>query len=84
MQTTSAQAGVGGLHDRVRGERRRHENHGRVRAGGLYGSRYGIKHRQVEMFLAALARRDAADDLGAVGDGLLGMEGAFLAGEALH
>ena len=32
---------------------------------------------------AAFAGRDAADHLGAVGDRLLGMEGAVLAGEAL-
>jgi hypothetical protein len=32
---------------------------------------------------AALAGRDAADQVGAVGDGLLGVEGALLAGEAL-
>ena len=32
---------------------------------------------------AALARRDAADHLGAVGDRLLGVERALLAGEAL-
>jgi len=30
-----------------------------------------------------LARRDAADELGAVGDGLFGVEGALLAGESL-
>ena len=35
------------------------------------------------MHRAALARRDAADHLGAVGDRLLGMERAILAGEAL-
>ena len=32
---------------------------------------------------AAFARRGAADHLGAVGDGLFGMEGALVAGEAL-
>src|SRR6202171_1493790 len=35
------------------------------------------------MGAAALARRGAADHLGAVGDRLLGMEGTVLAGEAL-
>ena len=35
------------------------------------------------MGLAAFAGRGAADHLGAVGDRLLGMEGAVLAGEAL-
>ncbi len=33
MQTTSGNAGVGGFHDGVGGERRRHENHGGVGAG---------------------------------------------------
>jgi hypothetical protein len=35
------------------------------------------------MFKAAFARRDAADYFGSVRDGLLGMEGSFLACEAL-
>ncbi len=35
------------------------------------------------MDLAAFAGRDAADHLGAVGDGLLGVEGALSAGDAL-
>ena len=42
-----------------------------------------VEHRQVEMLRAAFARRDAAHHLGAVGDRLLGMEGALRAGEAL-
>ena len=37
-----------------------------------------------KMRRAALARRDPAHHVGAVGNGLLGVEGAFLAGEALH
>jgi hypothetical protein len=45
--------------------------------------RDGVEHRQAEMRRAALARRDAADHLGAVGDRCFGMEGAVLAGEAL-
>ena len=35
MATISLDAGVGGFHDRVGGERRRHENHRRVGAGGV-------------------------------------------------
>ena len=77
-------ARIGGFHDGVGGERRRHENHGGVRAGLLHGLRHGIEHRQVEVLGAALAGRHAADDVGAVGDGLLRVERAFLAGEALH
>src|SRR5690606_24466916 len=43
----------------------------------------GVEHRQAEVLAAALARRHAADDLGAVVDHLLGVEGALGAGEAL-
>jgi hypothetical protein len=35
------------------------------------------------MLAAATARRNAADDTGAIGKALLGMESALLAGEAL-
>src|SRR4030095_11740244 len=42
-----------------------------------------VEHRQAQMGGAAFARRRAADHLGAVGDRLLGMERAVLAGEAL-
>ena len=47
-------------------------------------SRDGVEHGALEMLCAALAGRDAADDVGAVGDRLLRVEGAFLAGEALN
>src|SRR5438067_1134276 len=43
----------------------------------------GVEHRQVEVLGAALPGRDAADHPGAVGDRLLGVEGALRAGEAL-
>src|SRR6185436_5114607 len=43
----------------------------------------GVEHRKTEMRRAAFARRGATDHLGAVGDRLLGMEGAVLAREAL-
>ena len=39
---------------------------------------------QVEMLAAAFAGRYAADDVGAVGDHLLRVEGALVAGHALH
>ncbi len=76
-------AGVGGFHDGVGGERRRHEDDGGVRAGCLDGFGDGIEHRAGRDACAAFAGRDAADDFGAVGDGLLGVERAFLAGESL-
>ena len=43
----------------------------------------GIIHRQAKVPRAALAGRDAADHLGAVGDRLFGMERAVLAGKPL-
>ena len=49
----------------------------------LHGVRNGVEHRQVQMRLTALARRHAAHHLGAVSDGLLGVETCLRAGEAL-
>src|SRR5690606_26962775 len=75
--------GVDRLADRIGGARRRHIDDGSVGAGGIARFGDGVEHRQAEMGLATLARRGAADDLGAVGECLLGMERAVLAGEAL-
>ncbi len=69
--------------DRVLAERRRHVDHRGVSTGGLNGLPNGIEYRQTEVHGAALARRDAADHLRAVGNGLLGVEGTLRAGEAL-
>ena len=76
-------AGIDGLEDGIRCERRRHIDHRGVCAG--FGHRVGdrVEHRQAEVRLPALARRDTADDVGAVIDGLFGMEGALRAGKAL-
>ena len=43
----------------------------------------GVEHGQPEVLRAALARPDAAHHVGAVLDGLLGVECSLLAGEAL-
>ena len=53
--------------------------------GASLGHRFmhAVKHRQADMGLAAFAGGDAADHLGAVSDGLLGVEGALRAGDAL-
>ncbi len=75
--------GLDGLQDRVGGEGRRHVDGGR--GGARLFARFGdgVEYRQADMGLAALARRNAADHLGAVGNGLLGMERALAAGDAL-
>ena len=69
--------GVDRLEDRIGGVGRRHVDHGGGGAGLGDGLGHGVEHRQVEMRGAALARRHAAHHLGAVGDRLLGMEGAL-------
>ena len=46
MQTTSGDAGIGGFHDGVGGEWRRHKDHGGIGAGFLHGLRHGVEHRQ--------------------------------------
>jgi hypothetical protein len=55
-----------------------------VGAGALHGVGNGVEDRQVDMGGATLARGHAANNLGAVLDHLSGVEGALLAGEALH
>src|SRR5262245_62096351 len=78
-----ANAGVRGLEDRVGGVRGRHVDHADVGFRRLDGVVHGVEHRPVEVPGPAAARRDAADEVRAVGDRLLGMESALLAGEAL-
>src|SRR2546429_1168150 len=67
----------------ARRTRRRHIDHGCIGAGLFARLHHRIEHRQAEMFRPAFAGRGAADHLGAVGNGSLGMKGAVLAGKAL-
>src|SRR5690606_5517759 len=76
-------AGVGRFEDRVRRERRWHVNDANRGAGRALRVRDGIEDRQPEVLLAAAARRHAADHLRAVGQALLRVERALLAGQAL-
>ena len=76
-------AGVGRFENGVGRVRGGHVDHAGGGAGLRDGIGHGVEHRQVEMLLAAAARRDAADHLRAVLDALLGVKGALLAGEAL-
>src|SRR5690606_37135244 len=77
-------AGRGRLEDRVGRERRRDVDDRSIGAGGVDRLAHGVEHRQLDVGGAALAGGHAADDLGAVLHHLGGMEGALLAGEALH
>ena len=77
-------AGLGGLDDRAAGERRRDEDARRVRALALDSLAHRVVDRPVEVGLPALAGDDAGDDVRAVLDHLLGVEGAFFSGQALH
>ncbi|MNT37545.1 hypothetical protein D3C72_1736850 [compost metagenome] len=77
-------AGSSGFQDRVSRVRRRHVDDRSVGAGALHGVGNGVEDRQVDMGGATLARGHAANNLGAVLDHLSGVEGALLAGEALH
>src|SRR5690606_20998769 len=61
----------------------RYIDHGRIGAGFGNGFADGVEHRQTQMFLTAFAGSNTADHLGAVGDGLFGVEGALRAGETL-
>src|SRR5665213_243091 len=75
--------GLDRLADRIGGASRRHIDHAGVAAGLVLGFGNRVEHRQIEMTAAAFAGRGAADHLGAVLDGLFGMERAVLTGEAL-
>ena len=76
-------AGLRRLEDRVRGAGRRHVDDRRVGARLLDGLGDGVEHREAFVHDAALAGRDAADDVGAVLAHLLGVEGPGRAGDAL-
>src|SRR5712664_116282 len=76
--------GVGGFQNGVGGVRRGNENHRGVCAGGFRGVGDGVEDGALEMFGAAFAGCDAANHVRAVLDHLLGVEGAFAAGEALN
>ncbi len=77
MQTTRGMPGIDGFHDGVGREGRRNEDDGGVGAGLFDGFFDGVENGKVEMRGAAFPGGDAADYVGAVGDGLGGVERAF-------
>lgn len=72
------------LLDRGGGKRRGDEDGGGVASGLLHGLGNGAEDGEVEMGLASLLGVGTTDDLGAVVDGLLGVEGTLLTGETLE
>ncbi len=75
---------VSRLHDRVGAKGGRDESDACGRVGGAHRFLHGVENRQAEMRGAALAWSDAANDLGAAGDHLLGVKRPLVAGEALN
>jgi hypothetical protein len=88
MATTSSSAASTPSRMASARERRRDEDRAGGRAGLFHGFGDGVKDRDllaaVLEELAALAGRDAGDDLRAVIDGELGMPRAEAAGDALN
>jgi hypothetical protein len=83
MPSVIEQIGIGSLHDGVGAEGGRHEGDTGGGAGRVHRFLHGVEHRQALILGAAFARRHAANDVGAVLDHFLGVEGAFVAGHAL-
>ena len=71
--------GVGRFHDRVRGKRRRHKNHGRVSARLVRSFAHRVENGPAFVRSSALARRDSTHNLRAVSRAGLGMKRAFAA-----
>ncbi len=72
------------FHDRIRCKRRRDKKNRNIRTRRIHRILHRIKHRLVQVCLSAFSGRHAANDIGAVGDHLFGMEGAFFAGKTLN
>ena len=75
---------VAGFHDRVGGKCGRHINDRRIRTGFSHSVGDRVKYRNAFVRGAALAGRDAADDIRAVITHLQHVKSAFFARDALH
>src|SRR5690606_41766153 len=69
-------ARLGGLHDGVGRERRRHEDHGGVGAGGLHGLAHGVEARHVDLVAVRAARHARAVGLALEAHRLAALAGA--------
>jgi len=82
MQMTRGQPASAASEDGVGGARRRHEDERDVGARFGDGPGDGVEHRHLAFeCLAAAARRDPGDDLGAVLQALPSVKGACAAGD---
>ncbi len=72
-----------GFQHGIRGAHRRHIDDADLGTGSLHRLVHAIENRQVKMFAAALARRHAGHQAGAIGNSALAMKGALGAGNAL-
>lgn len=74
---------IQGLFDGLCGERRRHEDHGGGGTSLVHSLLDAVEDGLVEVSLTALSGSDSTNEVGAILDGLAGVEGSLLAGEAL-
>ena len=74
---------IDGFENGIGRKGRRHIDDGGISAGFLAGFQHGVKTGKTDMRRATLAGRHAAHHLGAIGNRLLGVEGAVVAGDAL-
>ena len=77
-------ARIFGFEDGVGGKRRRDKNDGSVGACLIDCLGYGVEHRPAFMHRASLARRHSTYHFGPILGAAFGMEGPFLARDALH
>ena len=70
--------------DRIRGKGRWNENDADIRFGLFHGIFNRIENRTIKMGLTTLSGGHPTNDVGAVFDHLLCVEGSFLSGETLY
>ena len=84
MQTINSSSGVGRFHDRVRGERWRHEDNRGVSAGFPHSFVDRVENGPAFVGGTAFAGRNSADNLRAVLRTSLGVKCAFASRQSLH
>ncbi len=67
----------------IRRERRWHVDHAGIRTGLAHCFMHRVEYGTLQMLLPPFSRSYTTHQLGAIGDGLLGMKGSLFAGETL-